>query len=54
MLYLQHFHNTSQQILSTKLLLVAIIGQKSNLSDMFKLKPITTYHIRFFVKILWT
>ena len=40
----------SQQILSDRLLLVVIGGQKSNLSYRFKLEPITTYHLRFILK----
>ena len=28
-------------------------GQKSNLSGRFKLKLITTNHLRFVIKILW-
>ena len=35
------------------LLLVVIDGQKRNLSNKFKLKPVTTYHLEFVVKILW-
>ena len=34
-----------QQILSDKLLLVIIVGQKSNFSVKFKFKPITTNHL---------
>ena len=34
-----------QQILSSRLLLVVISGQKSNLSNRFKLELITTYHL---------
>ena len=34
-----------QQILSSGLLLVVISGQKSNLSNRFKLELITTYHL---------
>ena len=39
MLRLQHF---SQQILSDKLLLAVINGQKNNFSGEFKLKLVTT------------
>ena len=39
MLRLQHF---SQQILSDKLLLAVINGEKSNFSGGFKLEPVTT------------
>ena len=35
----------SQQILSDRLLLAVFGGQKSNFSDGFKLKPVTTYHL---------
>ena len=44
-----------QQILSGRLLLVVIGGQKSNLSCGFKLESITTYqyHILFVMKVLW-
>ena len=52
MLFPQYFHNTFTTILSDKLLLVVIDEQKNNLSNKFKLKPITDYHIGFVVKIL--
>ena len=39
------FTTFSQQILSGKLLLVVIGGQKSNVSYRFKLKSITTHHL---------
>ena len=42
------FIKSSQQILSDKLLLIV----RSNLSGGYKLKSITTYHIKFAVKIL--
>ena len=29
-------------------------GQKNNLSCEFKLEPMTTYHLRFVVTIVWT
>ena len=48
------FTTFSQQIVSDRLLLVVINEQKSNLSCGFKLKPITTYRMRFVVKMLWT
>ena len=41
-----------QQILSGRLLLVVISGQKSTLSCGFKLEPVTIYHMRFVVKML--
>ena len=41
-----------QQILSSRLLLVVIVGQKSNLSVNFKFKLITTNHLWFVVKML--
>ena len=41
-----------QQILSDRLLLVIIVGQKSNLSVSFKFEPITTNHMWFVVKML--
>ena len=31
-----------------------INGQKSNFSGKFKLKPTTTYHLLYIVKMLWT
>ena len=34
-----------QQILSDKLLLAVMLGQKSNLSVSFKFEPITTNHL---------
>ena len=39
------FTTLSQQILSDRLLLAVISGQKSNFSGEFKLEPITTYHL---------
>ena len=42
----------SQKILNLRLLLVITGGQKGNLSCVFKLKPITTYHLLFVMKIL--
>ena len=39
------FTTLSQQILSSKLLLVIMGGKKSNLNCEFKLEPITTFHI---------
>ena len=44
-----------QQILSGRLLLVVIGGQKSNSSCGFKLELITTYqyHLLFVIKVLW-
>ena len=41
-----------QQILSSRLLLAIIGEQKSNFSCEFKLELITTYHLRFVVKML--
>ena len=35
----------SQQVLSSRLLLTVIGGQKSNLSDGFKLEPIIIYYL---------
>ena len=32
----------------------AWFGQGGNFGSMFKLKPVTTYHLGFIVKILWT
>ena len=43
----------SQQILSGRLLLVTMGGQKSNLNCELKFEPIITYHMWFIVKILW-
>jgi len=34
-----------QQILSGRLLLVVIVGEKNNLSVSFKFEPITTNHL---------
>ena len=39
------FTTFSQQIVSGRLLLVVMSGQKNNLSYGFKLEPITTYHM---------
>ena len=50
MLCLEHFHNISQQILSGMLLMAITNEQKSNLSGEFKLKLITTCHIRIYYK----
>ena len=33
---------------------VVVSEKNNNLSDMFKLKSITIYHLWFVVKILWT
>ena len=44
----------SQQIVSGSLLLVVMSEQKTNLSCEFKLELITTYHMWFVVKMLWT
>ena len=41
-----------QQILSGRLLLTIICEQKNNFSDEFKLKSITSYYLKFVVKIL--
>ena len=45
--YLKNAMSTtlSQQILSSRLLLAVIGGQKSNVNDRFKLEPITTYYL---------
>ena len=43
----------SWKILSDKLLFAISGGQKSNLSWKFKLKPITTYHLWFIMKVLY-
>ena len=43
----------SQKIINGRLLLVVTSGKKK-LSDGFKLKPVTTYHLKFVVKMLWT
>ena len=48
------FITFSQQILSDRLLLVVMGGQKNNLSYEFKLESIITYHLWFVVKMLWT
>ena len=45
----KHFHNTYTTIFMWR---VDIGGQKSNYSDEFKLELVTTYHIRFVVKLL--
>ena len=44
------FIKSSQEILSDKLLQIVM----GHLSGGYKLKSITTYHIKFAVKILWT
>ena len=41
-----------QQILSDRLLLVIMDEQKSDLSCGFKLKLITTYHLKFEMKVI--
>ena len=41
----------SQKIINGRLLLVVTSGKKK-LSDGFKLKPVTTYHLKFVVKML--
>ena len=50
MLCLEQFHNILQQILSGMLLLAITNEQKSNLSGEFKLKLISTCHIRIYYK----
>ena len=48
------FITFSQQILYGRLLLVVTSGKKkSNLNCEFKLKPITTYYLKFVAKVLW-
>ena len=47
------FTTFSQLILSSRLLLVVINWQKSNLSCKFKFEPIIIYHLWFIMKILW-
>ena len=49
------YHNIftfSQKILNDRLLLAITSKKKKKLSSRFKLKPITTYHLKFIVKIL--
>ena len=45
------FTTFSQKIINCRLLLVVTSGKKK-LSDGFKLKPVTTYHLKFVVKML--
>ena len=47
------FTTFSQLILSSRLLLVVMNWQKSNLSCKFKFEPIIIYHLWFIMKILW-
>ena len=47
------FTTFSQLILSSRLLLVVMNRQKSNLNCKFKFEPIITYHMWFVMKILW-
>ena len=42
----------NSKLLVVVALLIVINGQKINFNDEFKLKLVTTYHIRFVVKIL--
>ena len=48
------FVTLSQQILSNRLLQDVIGEYKNNFNSEFKLEHITTYHIRFVMKILYT
>ena len=48
------FTTFSQQIVNGSLLLIVMSEQKTNLSCEFKLELITTYHMWFVVKMLWT
>ena len=52
----QYFYNFSQKILNSRLLSTITTGKKlkkkTNLCGMFKLKPVTTYYLRFVLKIL--
>ena len=50
--YLQHLYNIFTTILGGRLLLVIISEQESNFSVKFRLKGVTTFHLRFIVKIL--
>ena len=55
----QYFYNFSQKILNSRLLSTITTGKKikkkqTNLCGMFKLKPVTTYYLRFVLKILWS
>ena len=43
-----------QQIINCRFLQIVISRQKSNFNNKFKLEPITTYNLRFFVKMLQT
>ena len=49
MQFLQQFH---KYILSSKLLLAIVGGQKSDFCDKFKLKLVKTTHLGFIVKVL--
>ena len=48
------FRALSQQIISSRLLRDVIGGQKNNFNSGFKLEHVTTYHVRFVMKILYT
>ena len=51
----QYFYNIfTKKTLNGRLLLAITNGKKkkTNLSGWFKLKPVTTYHLKFAVKIL--
>ena len=48
--FLQHFHNN----LKWQVVNGWYKWEENNLSCKFKLWPITTYHLWFVVKILWT
>ena len=51
-----HLHNKesepSDEVLSGGLLLINISEKNNNLSDVFKLKSVTIYHVWFVMKIL--
>ena len=47
------FITFSQKNLKWQVIMAIMGGQKSILSGKFKLEPIITYYLWFFVKVLW-
>ena len=48
----KYYYNIFAINFNSGLLLAITIEKKSNFSSEFKLEPVTTYHIRFIVKLL--
>ena len=51
---IQYFHNSFTINIKYPVVISYYSWGKNNFSSGFKLKPVTTYHIRFVVKMLLT